>query len=358
MGGARDGVSMHRLLASRAQGARAGRALCAGGEEEVCRVACLLAARHTCGPSASPSAPIGPRALYDRHSSGGSCAQLKPQLKPQQLSRTRDGGGSRDRTTIPTRRVHRDLRQMDNARHGGAISLVWPTGRELHRTGECAPLTFSEVLRYLPTIGAPESVITDLASKDKPPPFNVLEEIAQEYGGTLKDVGHLRDQLAEREIEKEAEDRAMRHGHFGPSVEAPPLVAHLHNDVVNRARDVTIEKEQVSTAGGRRGSIHKQSAAQIEDVDKTVDDAHANNTLAAAMAVSSQAKRHDSRERKRGGRNSIMRKSVVATESPRVNSVPHTPLDRHESKGSALGAGGGSSAEVRAEPRCASQLFW
>ena len=105
LGGARDGVSMHRLLASRAQGARAGCALCAGGEEEVCRVACLLAARHTCGPSASPSAPIGPRALYDRQSSGGSCAQLKPQLKPQQLSRTRDGGGSRDRTTIPTRRV-------------------------------------------------------------------------------------------------------------------------------------------------------------------------------------------------------------------------------------------------------------
>ena len=247
---------------------------------------------------------------------------------------------------------YRDLRQMDNARHGGAISLVWPTGRELHRTGECAPLTFSEVLRYLPTIGAPEPVITDLASKDKPPPFNVLEEIAQEYGGTLKDVGHLRDQLAEREIEKEAEDRAMRHGHFGPSVEAPPLVAHLHNDVVNRARDVTIEKEQVSTAGGRRGSIHKQSAAQVEDVDKTVDDAHANNTLAAAMAVSSQAKRHDSRERKRGGRNSIMRKSVVATESPRVNAVPHTPLDRHESKGSALGAGEWvEKLEVRAEPR-------
>jgi hypothetical protein len=108
----------------------------------------------------------------------------------------------------------------------GSVALAWPTGKELHQDGDHAPLTFAEVLRFLPLLGVSNAEVAELARIEQPT-FSQMQAVAEAHGGTLKDVGRLRKAVLEAATEEEAQADRVRHGERGLGSTSARLHKHI-----------------------------------------------------------------------------------------------------------------------------------
>ena len=180
---------------------------------------------------------------------------------------------------------------------GESITLNWPTGHELHRTGDHAPLTFSEVMEYLALINVPQETIIELVSQDVQPTFQILQDIATAHDGTLKNVGRLRAALLFEDESREAEREAQRRGTPGTKpVERKKagrrmsVNAKLHSAVQAEAIE-TMQNDPEMPTYLKSGDAHRDISSTFNKTSNAIE--QAMNATQSAMTPQKQGRQSE-----------------------------------------------------------------